>query len=118
MNKILTISVASYNLESMIEENLTSIVNSKYIDDIEIIYTDDGGTDNTMNIVSEYAKRYPESIKMVYKVNEGPGSTVNSGIKNATGKYFKMIDGDDLVDTETLDFFIENLKNNNFKTNK
>lgn len=108
--KILTISVAAYNLENIIEENLKSFIRCKEKDFLEVIVTDDGSKDNTAKIVSEYESRYPEIIKLIRQNNKGAGSTVNSGIKNAKGKYFKMIDGDDWVESENLDRLINKLK--------
>ena len=110
-SKILTISVAAYNLENMIEQNIKSFINSKVRDDIEVIITDDGSKDRTVEIVEKYEKEYPNTIKLIKQKNAGPGSTVNSGILHATGKYFKMVDGDDWVETENLEQFINYLKN-------
>lgn len=109
-NKILTISVAAYNLEKLIEKNLDSIVKSSVRERIEVIVTDDESKDNTAKIVEEYEKKYPGIIKLVKQKNAGPGSTVNSGINNATGKYFKMVDGDDWVVTKNLKEIIEILE--------
>lgn len=108
--KILSVSVASYNLGEMIETNIKSFCESKVADDIELIITDDGSKDNTPDIAEKYVKLYPNTVKLIRKVNEGPGSTVNSGIKNATGKYFRMVDGDDWVETKNLEEYIELLK--------
>lgn len=109
--KILSVSVACYNLKEMIIENIESFCKSKVAEDIELIITDDGSKDNTPDIVEEYAKKYPNTVKFIRKENGGPGSTVNSGIKHATGKYFRMVDGDDWVETENLEEYIELLKN-------
>lgn len=109
-NKILTISVAAYNLGNMIEENLKSFIECKEKECLEIIVTDDGSKDNTAEIVSKYEEKYPGIIKLIKQENQGAGSTVNSGIRNATGKYFKMIDGDDWVESGNLDVLINNLK--------
>ena len=111
MEKILSVSVASYNLGEMILTNLKSFCESNVAEKIEVIVTDDGSKDNTTSIVESYAKDYPTIIKLIKKQNEGPGSTVNSGIKNATGKYFRMVDGDDWVVTENLEYYIELLTN-------
>ena len=112
MKKILSISVAAYNLGDMIKENLDSFCNSKVAKYIEVIVTDDGSKDNTADIVKEYEKKFPDTVKLIKQKNSGPGSTVNSGIKNATGKYFKMVDGDDWVVTENLEEYINFLNNN------
>lgn len=111
--KILTISVAAYNLGKMIEDNLEPISKAKNKEDVEVIITDDGSKDNTAEYAKKYVDKYPNIFKLVKKENQGAGSTVNSGIKHATGKYFKMIDGDDWIKTEDLEKFIEELKKSN-----
>ena len=112
MEKILTISVASYNMEKLISENILSFANSKYRDKIELLIINDGSKDNTVEVVNKYVELYPEMVKLINKENGGAGSTVNKGIELATGKYFRMVDGDDYVDDKTLDAFIEFLENN------
>ena len=57
MSKILTISVAAYNVENYISNTLESLLVDD-IDDIEILVEDDGGIDNTANIVKEYEEKY------------------------------------------------------------
>lgn len=108
-NKILSISVAAYNLEELIEDNLKSFCASNVNNLLEVIVTDDGSKDGTSDIVQKYVDLYPNTIKLIKQENQGAGSTVNSGIKNATGKYFKMIDGDDWVETENLNKLIKYL---------
>ena len=112
MGKILSISVAAYNVENLIKDNLDSFVNSEVREDIEVIVTDDGSKDSTRDIVKEYEKKYPGIVRLIEQKNAGPGSTVNSGIKHAKGKYFRMVDWDDWVDTKNLKPLIEFLKNN------
>lgn len=46
---------------------------------------------------SEYEKQYPGIVRLINQENAGPGSTVNRGIENAAGKYFRMVDADDWV---------------------
>lgn len=111
MNKIFSFSIAAYNLGSMIEDNLKSFVKLKNIDDVEVLVIDDGSKDNTVELAEKYHIMYPNSIKIIKQKNAGPGSTVNTGIKNATGLYFKMVDGDDWINTEAMDELIEQLKN-------
>ena len=109
--KILSISVAAYNLADLVKENIESFLKCKYRDEIEVLVIDDGSKDNTAEVVSEYQEKYPNTVKLIKQKNAGPGSTVNTGIKNATGKYFKMIDGDDWVEHEDVDKLIESLRN-------
>ncbi len=95
--KTLSISVAAYNMEKLIRQNLDSFVNSPCADDIEVLVINDGSKDSTAQIVEEYVKKYPDTVKLINQENAGPGSTVNRGIENATGKYFRMVDADDWV---------------------
>lgn len=110
MNKILSISIAAYNVEKFIEQCLDSFVESGVIEDVEVIVTDDGSKDSTPEIVSKYEEKYPGSIILVRQENAGPGSTVNSGISHATGKYFRMVDGDDWVNPKDFAKLVEKLK--------
>lgn len=110
MEKILTIAIAAYNVENYIAETLDSLVSSECIDSLEILIVNDGSKDSTEAISEKYRLRYPSSIKVVNKENGGWGSTLNTAIEVATGKYFKQLDGDDFFSTDNLDSFVEYLK--------
>lgn len=110
MEKILSISVAAYNIEKFIKQNIESFIDSEVKEKIEVIITDDGSKDNTPNIVKEYERKYPGIIRLIQQPNAGPGSTINSGLKHANGKYFRMVDGDDWVNTENLKLYINFLE--------
>lgn len=111
MDKVLTVSVAAYNVEKTIGETLdhfTKVVNKNLI---EVLVVNDGSTDNTLSIVKKYADEYPNIFKILDKKNGGWGSTLNTGIANATGKYFKQLDGDDYFNDENMDDFLCYLQN-------
>ncbi len=107
--KILSISVAAYNMEKLIRQNLDSFVASKYVDEIEVLVINDGSKDSTADIAREYEQKYPNTVRLITQENAGPGSTVNRGMDNATGKYFRMVDADDWVG-EGFDKYVEALK--------
>ena len=111
MNKILTISIAAYNVEQYIEQTLDSLIDERIIDDLEIFVVDDGGKDKTLEIAKRYAEKYPLSVFPIHKENGGYGSTINTSVKLATGKYFKQLDGDDWFDKEGLYDLVTFLKN-------
>lgn len=109
--KILTISIASYNAEKYLDKCLSSLVNAKSLDKLEIFIVNDGSTDNTLNIAQKYRRKYPGSVYVIDKENGGHGSTINSSISASTAKYFKIVDADDWVETDNLDKLIEFLSN-------
>lgn len=107
MEKILSVSVASYNIEKYIRQCLDSFVCPDMIDGIEVLVVVDGATDNTLAIAREYEKKYPSIFRVIDKENGGWGSTVNVALSAATGKYFRLLDGDDYYINANLQEYID-----------
>ena len=108
--KILSVSIAAYNVEKYIRNTLMSCAVDPILDDIEVIVVNDGSTDQTKEIADEFVRSYPNTFKVIDKENEGYGSTVMLGIQNATGKFFKLLDGDDWFDKDGIYELVEVLK--------
>lgn len=83
------------------------------LSELDIIIVNDGSSDNTYKISSEYAQKYPNSIRVIDKENGGHGSTINAGISYAKGKYFKIVDSDDWVDKDSIEKLVNYLENSN-----
>ena len=90
-----SIVVPTFNVEDYLCECLDSLVNQT-LEDIEIICVDDGSTDNSPQILREYAGK-DNRIKIITKKNSGYGNTMNVGIKAATGVYLGIVEPDDYV---------------------
>ena len=108
--KLLTISIAAYNVEKYIDKALAEFVDDKFIDKLEVLIINDGSLDRTGEIAAKYEMAYPEIFKLVDKKNGGHGSTINCGIKLARGKYFRILDGDDFFDKFALLDFLNRLE--------
>lgn len=110
MNKILSVSVASYNVEKYLDKLFETLTISDYVrDNIEFIVVNDGSKDKTMTIAQAYKDKYKNSIVIIDKKNGGYGSTINASIKVATGKYYKILDGDDWFDNNNIEDFLKYL---------
>ncbi len=107
--KVLTVSIAAYNVEAYLAHTLDSLVGGEGMDRMEVLIVNDGSTDKTDAIAREYESRYPQVFRVINKENGGWGSTVNTGIQNATGKYFKLLDGDDWF-SEDIPAFLDLLE--------
>lgn len=106
--KILTITIPCYNSQ----DYMTKCIESALIggEDVEILIVDDGSTDNTAAIADEYQEKYPTIIKAIHKENGGHGDAVNTGLANASGAYFKVVDSDDWLDEDAYRKILKILK--------
>ena len=107
---MLTILVPVYNTEKYIKRCLDSILLKETNTDVEVLAVSDGSKDGAVDIIKEYQKQYPDTLRLIEKENGGHGSTINVGIKNATGKYFKVLDSDDWVNSIDFIQFVKKLK--------
>ncbi len=96
--KLLTFAIPCYNSENYMEKCIESILPGG--EDVEIIIVDDGSHDRTAEIADRYAAQYPGIVRAIHQPNGGHGEAVNTGIANAAGLYFKVVDSDDWVDAE------------------
>ena len=107
--KLLSVAIPCYNSENYMRHAVETLVVGGQ--DMEIIIVDDGSTDHTYEIGLELQETYPDIIKVVHQENGGHGSAVNTGLKEATGLYFKVVDSDDWVKEEALFEVLATLRN-------
>lgn len=106
--KYISFVVPCYNSEDYMEKCIDSLLIGK--DDVEIIIVDDGSTDKTGKIADKYQKKYPTIVKAIHQPNGGHGEGINTGLKHATGKYFKVVDSDDWVDKKAYKEILKKVK--------
>lgn len=114
MNKILTIIIPTYNMEDYLHKCLDSLhVEDKNLRDaLEVLVIIDGSKDRSSEIGHEYEDKYPGVFRVIDKENGNYGSCINRGLKEATGKYVKILDADDEFFTEVLGKLIRVLQEN------
>ena len=95
--KYISFAIPCYNSQEYMAHAIETILTGG--EDVEIIIVNDGSKDNTSKIGHEYAEKYPDIIRVIDKENGGHGDAVNYGLANAEGKYFKVVDSDDWVNT-------------------
>ncbi len=95
--KLLSIIIPCYNSEKYMNYCIESLILGG--EDVEILIINDGSKDMTAGIAEYYEAKYPTIVKAIHQENGGHGEAINTGIKNATGLYLKVVDSDDWVDT-------------------
>ncbi|MCR4895309.1 MAG: glycosyltransferase [Lachnospiraceae bacterium] len=99
--KLLTIAIPCFNSENYMRRCVDSLLPGG--NDLEILIVDDGSyKDHTWDIAREYEKNYPGMVRAIHQENKGHGGAVNTGLQNAQGLYFKVVDSDDWLKTEDL----------------
>ncbi len=97
--KLLSVAIPCYNSEEYMRHCIESLLEGG--DQVEILIVDDGSIkDHTAQIADEYEKSYPGICRAIHQENGGHGAAVNTGLKNARGIYFKVVDSDDWVDKD------------------
>lgn len=108
MEKILSLIIPTYNMEKYLNKCLDSLIVDN-MDLVEVLVINDGSKDRSSEIAHEYEKKYPNTFRVIDKENGNYGSCINRGLKEATGKYIKVLDADDYFDSGTLMLVLQRL---------
>lgn len=110
MNKKITVIIPVYNTKRHIRKCIESVMNQTY-KNLEIIIVDDGSVDGSASICDEY-QAIDDRIKVIHKVNEGPGIARNTGLDIATGDYIAFVDSDDEIKKDMYEMMQEAMERN------
>ena len=101
-NPKISVIIPVYNTENYLEECLDSILNQTF-KEFEVICIEDKSTDNSANILKDYAEK-DERVKIIFnEENIGQAESRNKGIEEACGEYISFIDSDDKIDLEAYE---------------
>lgn len=103
-----SIIVPIYNGAKTVASTLNDLLSIPY-DKYEIIIVDDGSTDNTKQILSDYVDH---KIRVLHhKTNRGVSAARNLGLAKAKGDYIIFVDSDDSLTKESLSILDETIRN-------
>ncbi len=109
-SKILTVIVPTYNMERYLTQCLESITSIENVGDIDIVVVNDGSTDRSSEIAHGFAARFSNSVSVIDKPNGHYGSCVNVGLAAAKGKFVKVVDADDWVESANFQKLVAELR--------
>ena len=106
---VLTIAIPTFNMEWCLERNLLTYCSERLKDKLQVIVLNNASEDKSKEIARKICDTYPNIFLLANRDNRGYGSSINDAIAMAEGKYFRIIDADDWVDTKELERFVEQL---------
>ena len=105
-----SVIVPVYNREKTISACLNSIIYQDYVN-IEIIIIDDGSTDDTYMLCTEFLQR-DKRIILYHQDNGGVSKARNKGLEMAKGEYIMFVDSDDILDSHMIANMLKYKKKN------
>lgn len=108
---LISIIVPVYNSEKYLNMTLKSVQNQT-LKDFEVICVNDGSTDNSLNILENFANN-DTRFKIYTQNNAGGSASRNKGLELAKGKYIAFLDNDDIYHPQYLEILYKNIADNN-----
>jgi glycosyltransferase involved in cell wall biosynthesis len=102
---LVSVLVPIYNVETYLEQCLSSLA-AQTLKDIEVICINDGSTDSSPAIIRSFMNRDPR-FHLVDKENSGYGDSMNRGLDAARGKYVAILESDDFMEPDGLEYMVE-----------
>ncbi|MFI6405025.1 glycosyltransferase family 2 protein [Streptomyces sp. NPDC050548] len=108
-----SVIVPVYNTGKYVDECAPSLLGQSLpADEYEVIYVDDGSTDDTLSRLEKIAAEHP-NVQVHTQPNSGwPGAPRNLGMRHARGEYVQFVDHDDTLGPEALERLYEHAKRN------
>ena len=106
--KVLTFVICAYNEEKNLHRLFENLINQEN-QNFNIIFVNDGSTDNTLQIAKEYMIKNENCI-VISKKNTGLSDSRNMGTRYVKTPYFMYLDADDFLDRDTVDIIISKIK--------
>ena len=114
----LSIIIPVFNAEKYLNRCVNSVLNAikvanhsaestKSSDDFEILVVDNNSTDNSLSVLTEFAKEHPGVISVLQCHTPGAAAARNYGTKRAKGEYIWYIDADDQIDKSSIELLLD-----------
>ena len=110
-NNLVSVVIPVYNSESFLTQCIESVLSQTY-KNIEIIVIDDGSTDNSSDILQNYA----DKIIILSQENRGLASALNYGIQTMKGNWLKWFSPDDMMYPKAIETLVNTVKNHQDNT--
>ena len=113
---LVSVLVPICNVEKYLDECLES-ARAQTLKDIEVICINDGSTDGSLDIIKSFMDRDPR-FRVIDKPNSGYGDSMNRGLEAARGTYIAILESDDRMDPEALEYMVGRAERENLEVLK
>lgn len=100
-----SVIIPVYNSQKFLAKSIESVLNQTY-KNIEIIAVDDGSTDNSLQIL----KKFENKITVISQENKGLADALNTGIKNMTGNWARLLSSDDMLYSDAVEVLVREIQ--------
>ena len=108
-----SVIIPTYNAEKSIKRCIDSVINQTFgFENIELLICDDKSTDNTQELIKDYARKYNNSKPIFLEKNSGPGYVRGLTIENATSPYIMFLDSDDAYEKDICEVLYNSIQSN------
>ena len=95
-NPLISVLIPVYREGEILRDTIDSAMNQSY-QDFEIVLVENNADELSLNILKEYATRFPTKVRLVSQPVQGAPSARNKGLKESRGQYIAMLEGDDVM---------------------
>jgi len=93
---LVTLYILNYNYKDYIEQCIDSVLSQTY-ENLEVIIIDDGSTDGSISVISNYQKNHSEKLQTIFQDNIGLIKSIIRAFELSNGEYVVRVDADDWV---------------------
>lgn len=99
---LVSVCIPTFNGEKYLQEALDSVRKQTY-PNLEVVFSDDSSTDNTLQIISDFKNSYKKPVFIFKHTPQGIGANWNNCVKHANGEFIKFLFQDDLMESTCIE---------------
>lgn len=109
----ISIIVPVYNSSLYLKDTINSLIKQTIFEKIEVIFVNDGSSDNSGDICEDYTNKY-NNFKVIHQKNMGVSAARNTGLSHVEGKYVTFMDSDDIIENDLYEKELKSITSGNY----
>lgn len=97
-------------MECCLEKNLSTYLDERLQGRLEVLCLNNASEDASKRIIESFVEQYADIFVLLDRNSRGYGSSINAALEQARGRYFRIVDADDWVNTNELVKLVDTLE--------